>query len=113
MINTTFGPVGLSAGTPFVLQDFAAAYGIPTIWPYCESTKKCLVYSQPQNPAYKDPVTITLPKGVSAVDFYIDAAIDCVTTMRALVSCKLYVQPGNIDVKVRVSSICAAADVGK
>ncbi|WIA13157.1 hypothetical protein OEZ85_006749 [Tetradesmus obliquus] len=112
-IPTSLGPVQLSAATPFVLQDFAAEYGIPTIWPYCESTKKCLVYNQPKAPALKEAITVTLPPGVSAVDMYIDAAIDCVTTLRALVSCKLTVQPGDVQVKVKVSSVCSEANVGK
>ncbi|KAF6261086.1 hypothetical protein COO60DRAFT_1503951 [Scenedesmus sp. NREL 46B-D3] len=112
-IPTTLGQVALSADTPFILQDFAAAYGIATIWPYCESTKKCLVYSQPTAPALKEAITLTLPPGVSAVDMYIDAAIDCVTTLRALVSCKLTAQPGDVRVKVKVSSICSSPDVGK
>jgi hypothetical protein len=112
-IPTSLGPVKLSAATPFVLQDFAAEYGIPTIWPYCESTKKCLVYNQPTAPAFKEAMVITLPPGASAVDLYLDAAIDCVTTLRALVSCKLSVQPGGVQVKVKVSSICASPDVGK
>jgi hypothetical protein len=111
-IPTSLGPVNISAPTPFVLQDFAAAYGIPTIWPYCESTKRCLVYNQ-QPPPSKEAITMTLPPGISAVDMYIDAAIDCVKTLRALVSCKLTVQPGDVQVKVKVSSTCASPDVGK
>jgi hypothetical protein len=101
-IPTSLGPVNLTAATPFVLQDFAAAYGIPTIWPYCESTKKCLVYNQPTAPTFKEAITLTLPPGISAVDMYVDAAIDCVTTLRALVSCKLTVQPGDVQVKLLV-----------
>lgn len=113
VINTDLGAVGLSAAPQFILQDFHTAYGIPTIWPYCESVNKCLVYNQPTSPAYKAPITISLPAKVSAVDFYIDAAIDCVKTLRAVVSCKVNVQPGDVEVKFRVKSICASPDVGK
>lgn len=112
-IPTPRGPLRLSADTPFILQDFHQAYGLDTTWPYCESISKCLVYVQQDKPAYKAPVTLTLPPGVSAIDLYIDAAIDCVKTMRAVLKCKAVVQPGNVEVKFKVSSICASPFVGK
>lgn len=113
IINTDLGAVGLSGQPNYILQDFHTAYGIPTIWPYCESVNKCLVYSQPAAPAYKSPTVLCFPPGTSAVDFYIDAAIDCVKTLHAVVSCRAVVQPGNIDVKFRVKSICESPKVGK
>jgi hypothetical protein len=105
--------MSLTADTPFVLTDFHQAYGLDTIWPYCKSISKCLVYVQQDNPAARAPVTLTLPPGASAIDFYVDAAIDCVKTMRALVKCKALVQPGGVEVKFKVSSICASPFVGK
>lgn len=112
-INTRLGPMGLTADVPFVLQDFHAAYGLDTIWPYCRSISECWVYVQQANPASRAPVTITLPPGTAAVDLYIDAAIDCVTTMRALVKCKAVVEPGGVEIKFKFSSICASPFVGK
>lgn len=113
-IATALGPMRLSADTPFVLQDFHTAYGIATIWPYCESVSKCLVYVQTDSPAVKKaPITLTLPKGASAVDFYIDAAIDCVATMRAVVKCRALVQPGGVEVRFKVASVCASPFVGR
>ena len=113
-INTSMGVMGLQADTPFILQDFYQAYKLPTTWPYCESTHKCLVYVQQDSPVVpKAPVTLTLPPGVAAIDLYIDAAIDCVKTLRAVVKCKAVVEPGNVEVKFSFSSICASPFVGK
>lgn len=113
-IATPLGPMRLSADTPFVQQDLHAAYGLDTIWPYCQSVSKCLVYVQQDSPAVKKaPMTLTVPQGASAVDFYIDAAIDCVTTTRAVVKCKAVVEPGAVEVKFSVNSVCASPFVGK
>lgn len=113
-ISTSMGSMGVSADPPFILQDFYQAYKLDTVWPYCDSIRKCLVYVQQDSPAApKAPVNITLPPGVSAVDLYIDAAIDCVKTLRAVVKCKAIVEPGSVEVKFRFSSICASPFVGK
>lgn len=113
-IATALGPMRLSADAPFVRQDLHAAYGLDTIWPYCQSVSKCLVYVQQDSPTVKKaPITLTLPPGASAVDFYIDAAIDCVVTTRAVVKCKAVVQPGAVEVKFSVNSVCASPFVGK
>lgn len=112
-IDTPKGPMSLTADVPFILQEFHEAYGLDTIWPYCQSISQCWVYVQQDNPASKAPVTLTLPPGTSAVDLYIDAAIDCVKTLRALVKCKAVVQPGGVEVKFRFESICASPFVGK
>jgi hypothetical protein len=56
-----------------------------------------------------------MPPGVSAVDLYVDAAIDCVETLRAIVPCKVVAQgsSGSVDVKIKVKSICASPFVGQ
>lgn len=112
-INTTMGVMGLTAATPFILQDFYQAYKLDTTWPYCASIHKCLVYVQESNPASRAPVTITPPAGVSAIDMYLDAAIDCVSTMRSFVKCRAVVEPGHVEVKFNFNSICASPFVGK
>lgn len=113
-IDTPLGKVGLAANPDFILQDFYKAYKVPTMWPYCENAKKCPVYVQKDTPAMqKAPMILTLPPGTSAVDFYIDYAIDCEKTLRATVKCKVVVQPGNVEVKVQYKSICASPFVGK
>lgn len=123
-VATPLGRVSVGADPPLRFSDFAADYGIPTIWPYCHNITRCPVFSQVPPPPSgaanaagsalrrRPPIVLSLPPGTAAADFYIDAAIDCVNTTRAAVSCRVGAQPGDVEVKLHLVSVCGSAFVG-
>lgn len=112
LLDTPFGPLGLDAEPLLLKQDFHIRYAIPTYWPYCQSLSRCIVYSQQENTDPSTPLKLKLPDGVGAVDFYLDAAIDCITTLSVTLSCTLTVQPGNVSKTQTLNSICDSPLVG-
>ena len=72
--------------------------------------------SQNQSAAATVPVSMRLPPGVGAVDFYLDLAIDCVNTTSVTMPCFVMTDPTAANPLVvikNVSSICASARVGQ
>jgi hypothetical protein len=112
-IDTPLGPLHITSDPALYKKDFHISYNIPTPWPYCKGLSACLVYSQVEAPPYASPITLKLPPGVSAVDFYLDAGIDCVETLKAYVKCSIKLQPGNVEVKGGLWSICDSPFVGR
>ena len=73
-------------------------------------------YSQNESAAALYPVSMRLPPGVGAIDFYLDLAIDCVNTTSVTMPCFVMTDPPAHDPFViikNVSSICASAKVGQ
>ena len=112
-IDTPLGAISITSDPPLFKKDFHLSYDIPTPWPYCKGLSACLVYSQVEAPPYAAPISLKFPPGVSAVDFYLDAGIDCVETLKAFVKCSIKLQPGHVEVQGALWSICDSPFVGK
>lgn len=116
VIPTDLGDIQVDSDPSLYKFDLHSKYDIPTIWPYCESLESCLVYTQVEEVDPVKAITLALPANVGAIDFYIDAAIDCVNTTKARLVCTVTVNDDSgQELKVRepLYSICDKADVGK
>lgn len=112
ILSTPLGNASIEATPGLVTMDFHVAYGIGTFWPYCQSMERCLVYSQQDNTDPAQPVTLELPHGVQAFDFYVDIAIDCETVLELTAVCTAIAQPGGASITVKLASVCGSPFVG-